>query len=233
MTSTEAEFLAAYDPSRYPPVALTVDLVLLTIRDGRLCVLLIQRANHPFRGCWALPGGFVDPGEDADTAARRELHEETGLAIDPWHIEQLRTYTAPDRDPRVRAVSVAYIAFLPKGLEPTASSDAAAARYWAIDDLESADTAPRLAFDHAQIVADAVERARAKLEYTTLATTFLPERFTLGELRRIYEAVWGVPLHASNFRRKVLASPGFVQRTRDPKLFRRGTATEISPPLRR
>ena len=219
----EAVFLAEYDPAAYPRVAVTVDVVLLTVRAGRLAVLLVERKGHPYRGQWALPGGFVEPDEDLDEAARRELAEETGVgiasgedAVALGHLEQLRTYGTPGRDPRMRVVSVAYVGFIASG-EVVAGSDAADARFWAVDDLAipgigSAAGAP-LAFDHARIVADGVERARAKLEYTTLATAFLDERFTLGELRRIYEAVWGEPLHEGNFRRKVSSTPGFVEAT--------------------
>jgi 8-oxo-dGTP diphosphatase len=247
----ESAFLASYDPSRYPHVAVTVDVVLLTVRDGRLAVLLVQRRQHPFRGQWALPGGFVEPGEDLDDAARRELAEETGVLVksgdDPvalGHLEQLRTYGTPGRDPRMRIVSVAYVGFTAPR-EVSAGSDAADVRFWAVDDLAirgigSPDGVP-LAFDHARIVTDGVERARAKLEYTTLATAFVDDRFTLGELRRVYEAVWGESVHEGNFRRKVLSTPGFVQPTgetaptdgRPAALYRRGDATKLHPAILR
>jgi 8-oxo-dGTP diphosphatase len=247
----EAAFLASYDPARYPPVAVTVDAVLLTVHGGRLAVLLVQRKSHPFRGDWALPGGFVEPGEELDAAARRELAEETGVLLasgeDPvelGHLEQLRTYGSPGRDPRMRVVSVAYVGFTAPA-ELVAGSDAADARFWAVDDLAiegigSADGAP-LAFDHARVIADGVERARAKLEYTTLATAFLDEPFTLGELRRVYEAVWGETLHEGNFRRKVSSTPGFVEPTgatartdgRPAALYRRGGALRLHPPILR
>jgi 8-oxo-dGTP diphosphatase len=215
-------------------IAVTVDIVMLTIRDGRLSVLLVQRGVEPYAGRWALPGGFVDADEDLDAAAARELQEETGLERVPGHLEQLRTYGAPDRDPRQRVVSVAYLALMPDPPAPRAGSDADDARWWAIEDLDD------LAFDHAQIIGDAVERARSKLEYTSLAASFTDEPFTLGELRRVYEAVWGAPLHAPNFRRKVLSTPGFVvplEEKAEPgdaggrpaQLFRRGDATLLHP----
>jgi 8-oxo-dGTP diphosphatase len=248
----EAEFLASYDPSKYPRVAVTVDVVLLTVRAGRLSVLLVQRRGHPFRAHWALPGGFVEPDDDLDDAARRELQEETGVHVAGedddmplGHIEQLRSYGTPGRDPRMRVVSIAYVGFTAHNEAAVAGSDAADARFWAVDDLAipgiGSDDGMALAFDHARIVADGVERARAKLEYTTLATAFLDEPFTLGELRRVYEAVWGEPLHEGNFRRKVLSTPGFVEPTggtaptdgRPAALYRRGRATRLHPPILR
>jgi 8-oxo-dGTP diphosphatase len=241
----EAAFLARYDASRYPHFAVAADVVLLTVRRGRLSVLLIERGGHPFKGRWALPGGFVEPDEDLDAAARRELAEETGLAIDPTYLEQLRTYGAPGRDPRTRVVSVVHVAFTAAVSEPVAGDDAHRARFFAIDDLEipliGQTAGTPLAFDHAQVVADGVERARAKLEYTTLATAFVEETFTLGELRRVYEAVWGMPLHEANFRRKVLGTPGFVEATgataptdgRPAALYRAGSATTLHPPILR
>jgi 8-oxo-dGTP diphosphatase len=251
MTDDEAEFLARYDPAQYPRVAVTVDVVLLTVRAGRLAVLLVQRKGHPHRGQWALPGGFVEPDDDLDGAARRELAEETGVLVtatpeaDLGHLEQLRSYGAPDRDPRMRVVSVAYVGFTAQHEVAVAGSDAADARFWAVDDLAIAGVGSTdgvaLAFDHARIVADGVERARAKLEYTTLATAFVDEPFTLGELRRVYEAVWGQSLHEGNFRRKVLSTAGFVEPTgetaptdgRPAALYRRGSATRLHPPILR
>jgi 8-oxo-dGTP diphosphatase len=247
---SEQEFLHRYDPAAYPRVAVTVDVVLLTVRAGRLSILLVQRRGHPHRGQWALPGGFVEPDDDLDDAARRELAEETGVLVAGGgeglgHVEQLRSYGAPGRDPRMRVVSVAYVGFTAHNEPAIAGSDAADARFWAVDDLAipgiGSDDGVVLAFDHALIVADGVERARAKLEYTTLATAFLDEPFTLGELRRVYEAVWGEPLHEGNFRRKVLSTAGFVEPTgrtaptdgRPAALYRRGGATSLHPPILR
>ena len=234
----------------HPPFAVAVDLAIFTIRDGSLSVLLVERGEEPFAGQWALPGGFVEPHEDAEQAAWRELHEETGLessAEFSGHLEQLRTYSAPDRDPRMRVVSVAHVAFAPDLPEPRAGTDAADARWWVVDDLLAppgaiADEAPELAFDHRQILLDARERVRAKLEYTTLATEFVAEPFTLAELRRVYTAVWGTPPDLGNFRRKVLGTDGFVIPTdthdsptgsggRRALLYRRGPATVVQPPM--
>jgi 8-oxo-dGTP diphosphatase len=244
----EAAYLAGYDLRAFPPVGVAVDLAVLTVRAGRLAVLLVRRDGHPERGKWATPGGFLNPDESADEAAVRETREETGLDIDPWHIEQLRTYSRPDRDPRGpsgkhpdgRIISIAYVVFAPEGREPAAGSDAADARWWAVDDIDLSATSgegPELAFDHAAIIADAVERCRSKLEYTTLAATFIDEPFTLGDLRRVYEAVWGVRLHHSNFARKVTSSPGFLLPKDFGKgnqvLYRRGPARSMNPPLPR
>ncbi|MEU3401725.1 NUDIX hydrolase [Streptomyces filamentosus] len=230
-----------YDPRAFEPFAVTVDLAVLTVRAGRLHVLLVQRGQEPYAGAWALPGGFVLPRESAGTAARRELAEETGLpdaVVAGLHLEQLRTYTEPDRDPRMRVVSVAYTALVPDLPEPRGGGDAAEARWLPYDEV------PPLAFDHDAILADARRRVGAKLEYTCLATAFCPPEFTLGELREVYETVWGVPLDRPNFRRKVLTTPGFVEPVEGPPrltggrgkpaaLYRAGGATALHPPLLR
>jgi 8-oxo-dGTP diphosphatase len=231
----EQAFLDTYDPATFPPFAVTVDIAVLTIRHGDLCALLVRRGTHPYLGDWALPGGFVGAEEDLDVAARRELAEETG--IDQAHLEQLRCYGRPGRDPRMRVVSVAYLALTADLPEPTASTDAAEARLWTVEGPDR----PALAFDHGQILADAVERARSKLEYTSLATTLLPEPFTIADLRRVYECVWGVELHPANFRRKVLATPGFVVPTGElgptgrgwAELYRGGGSAQLHPALLR
>lgn len=235
-TDPERAFLDGYDPRAFPPVAVTVDIAILTVRDGRLCVLLVRRGTHPYQGRWALPGGFVREREDVEAAARRELAEETGVGAG-GHLEQLRCYGRPGRDPRMRVISIAYLALLPEPPDPAAGSDAADARYWPVDERAVA----RLAFDHDEILADAVERARAKLEYTSLAATFLAEPFTIADLRRVYEAVWGVPLHPANFRRKVLSTPGLVVPTGEERstgrgwaeLYRRGDTTQLHPAILR
>src|SRR5689334_13405100 len=146
---------------------LAVDLAILTVREDALQVLVITRANDPFRGLRALPGGFLRGAEDIDEAAVRELAEETGLDGSGLHLEQLKAYGAPDRDPRGRVISVAFLAIMPDLPLPTAGSDASSAAWQPVDRVRGT-----LSFDHDQILDDAVERARSRLEFTTLATTF-------------------------------------------------------------
>ncbi|MEV8376961.1 NUDIX domain-containing protein [Kribbella sp. NPDC056861] len=224
----------------YEPLGVAADLVILTVRDGSLQVLLISRGIPPYQGRWALPGGFVRPKEDLEATARRELAEETGLVSDRIHLEQVATYGEPGRDPRGRVVSVAYLALVPDLPTPVAGTDAASAEWVAVAEL--LDDARRLAFDHHRILTDAVERARAKLEYSPLAAAFCPDEFTISELRGIYEAVWGVQLDPRNFHRKATKTDGFViplgaTTTRDggrpAQLFRRGPAATLHPPLAR
>lgn len=243
----EVAFLASYDASRWPRVGATVDIVCFTIRQGWLSVLLVERADHPHRGAWALPGGFVGPDEDLPEAAVRVLAEETGVDTPPGHLEQLGTSGTPGRDPRMRVLSVAYLVFAADLADAEAGSDAARARFWAVEELDltgsgAVEDAPRLAFDHATILGDGLARARAKLEYSPLATSLLPAVFTLAELRRVYEAVWGIGLDVSNFRRKVLSTMGFVvpvdaelqagpRGGRPAALYRAGTAGLLHPAL--
>ncbi|MGW1056534.1 NUDIX hydrolase [Micromonospora rubida] len=240
----EQEFLAVYDPQDYPAIAVTVDVVALTMREGALHLLLVRRGVPPFEGHWALPGGFVHPDEDLTAGARRELAEETGLGgerLRRIHLEQLASYGAPDRDPRMRVVSVAHLAFAPDLPDPAAGSDADEALWLPVSTLASR----QLAFDHARVIEDGLERARSKLEYTPLATRFLDAEFTVTELRAVYETVWGHPLHPGNFHRKVLSVPGFVESTGTSterggtrggpraKLYRAGDARLLHPALLR
>lgn len=225
--------------SEHPIFYVTVDLDVLTIRDGALCALVVRRGSEPFAGSWALPGGFVEPDEGLLDAARRELEEETAVRVEGARLEQLASYGDPGRDPRGRVVSVAWLAVVPQGTDPAAGSDAAQARWRPVEDLLHG--AP-LAFDHREILADGIERARAKLEYTALATAFVAPEFTIAELRAVYEVVWGVGLDAGNFHRKVTGA-GVLEPTgrsvqrgpgRPAALYRRVEgADELYPPLTR
>jgi 8-oxo-dGTP diphosphatase len=226
--------------SEYPFFYVTVDIVVLTIRDDALCALVVRRGQEPFEGRWALPGGFVEQDEDLHDAAVRELHEETDMLMHEVRLEQLASFGAPDRDPRHRVVSVAYLAVLPSGPEPRAGSDAAAAEWRPVDRL--LNRRGHLAFDHFEILSAGVERARAKLEYSGLATEFVDDEFTVAELREVYEVMWDRRLDPGNFHRKVTRTPGFVERvgravTRGPgrpaELFRFGGAEVLHPPLSR
>jgi 8-oxo-dGTP diphosphatase len=221
-------------------LAVTVDLAIFTVHRDELQVLLIRRGNAPYRGMLALPGGYVHPGESLDTAALRELSEETGVDGRKLHLEQLRAYGTPDRDPRGRVITVAYLALGPDLPVPQAGTDADAA-HW-LPAATALGQRVKLAFDHAMIVTDAIERARAQLEYTTVAAAFCPEPFTITDLRRVYEAVWGASLDPSNFRRKVTRAEGFILPTgeaRNPEigrpapLYRRGPSRVLFPPLLR
>lgn len=223
-----------------PPSAVTVDLVVLTIRTPELCALLVRRAAAPYKGRWALPGGFVEPDEDLDAAAARELAEETSVTDLPVHLEQLRSYGDAKRDPRMRVVTVAYLALGPDLPDPVAGSDAAEAAWRPVGDLLGGTA--KLAFDHAVILADGVERARSKLEYTPLGTAFCPPQFTVGELREVYETVWGAELDPRNFHRKVTGAAGFLTPMgetttrnggRPAQLYQRGPAQLLMPPLLR
>ncbi len=242
--------MSPYDPSAFPPFAVTVDLVVLTVRQHSLCALSVRRGEPPFQGRWALPGGFVRADEDLSQAAARELAEETGLhAQNGAHLEQLATYGDPQRDPRMRVVSVAHLVLAPDLPAPRAGGDAHSARWAPVETVlgegmspEGPDEAPPLAFDHSKILADGVERARSKIEYSSLATAFCPAEFTVGELRRVYEAVWGVALDPRNFHRKVTGTVGFLVPTggtttrqggRPAQLFRAGGATLLNPPMLR
>jgi 8-oxo-dGTP diphosphatase len=180
---------AGYDPTEYPAFAVTVDVVILTMSEGLLHALLVRRGEEPFEGMWAIPGGFKRPTETLDEAARRELSEETGVDV-PSLLTQFGAYGDPERDPRTNVVTVGYLAVLRDVGAIVAGTDAAEASLTPVSDVLNGKL--DLAFDHAQIVRDAIERVRVELEVSGVATAFVGTTFTLAELRTVYEAVWGV-----------------------------------------
>ena len=186
---------------------MTVDIVIFTLREGSLQVLLVKRGVPPFEGQYAIPGGFIRGDESLEEAALRELHEETGVRNE--FLEQLYTFGDPKRDPRGRVITVAYYALIASDkLSLVAGADAAEAQWF------PASSVPPLAFDHKSILDYALERLRNKLEYTTVGFQLLPEKFTLGELQAVYEAILGRPLDKRNFRRK-LALLGILKPLRE------------------
>jgi 8-oxo-dGTP diphosphatase len=232
---------ADYDPSQFPAFAVTVDAVILTISQGRLHVLLIRRGVLPFEGMWAIPGGFKPPDETLDEAAQRELVEETGVH-GGGVLRQFGAYGDPGRDPRMNVVTVAYLAVLREVGDVVGGTDAADAALVPVSDV--LDGKIELAFDHARIVRDAVERVRVDLERTGIATAFLGPTFTLAELRAVYEAVWGVRLDPANFRRSVVTEDGWVIPTgrrarpgsaggKPAELYRAGRMWKQGSPIRR
>jgi 8-oxo-dGTP diphosphatase len=195
------------------PLLLAVDCVVFGFDGVGLQVLLIRRGLPPFRGRWALPGGFVRPDESVDAAALRELREEAGL--EKVYLEQLYTFGDVRRDPRGRIVSVAYTALVSTASNhPTAATDAREAAWFPAGKL------PTLAFDHADILKAAVERLRGKVRYRPVGFELLPEKFTLSQLQQLYEAVLGRSLDKRNFRKKLMAM-GVVRETPD---FERGVS---------
>lgn len=185
-----------YTPANAERPAVTVDVVIFSLRDSDLKVLLIRRAAPPFKGKWAIPGGYVHPDEALDEAAQRELEEETGLP--DVYLEQLYTFGAPKRDPRGRVITVAYFALVSDDVTVRAGDDAAEAAWHSVHDL------PDLAFDHDEILSYALQRLRYKLEYTAVGFELLPNEFTLTELQTAYEIVLGEKLDKRNFRRRIL-----------------------------
>jgi 8-oxo-dGTP diphosphatase len=214
-----------------PRVAVTVDLVILTVRASQLSVLAWRRDTEPHLHKWGLPGGFIRGDEDLPCAAGRVLAERAGLPDAPVHLEQLQTYGYPDRDPRQRVVSVAYL-----GVAPDLPAPEQPRMSW-----QPVARLAELAFDHMRILQDGVERARAKLEYTSLGAAFCRDEFTVADLRRVYEIVWGTPLDPRNFHRKVTGAEGFLVETgtasssggRPAQLYRRGEAELLHPPMLR
>ncbi|GAB5559251.1 MAG: NUDIX domain-containing protein [Synoicihabitans sp.] len=189
----------------YPHPAVTVDAVVFGFDETDLKVLLIQRAQSPHKGEWAIPGGFVELDEDLETAARRELEEETGLRR--LFLEQLYTFGAPERDPRERVISVAYYALVKLTDHAVrAASDARNVAWFPVADL------PELAFDHEEVMDVALKRLKGKIRYEPIGFELLPKAFPLSELQRLYETLLEHPLDKRNFRKKIL-SMGLLEDT--------------------
>ncbi len=232
---------ADYDPARFPPFAVTVDVVILTMSEGTLHALLVRRGEAPFQGMWAIPGGFKRPAETLDEAAKRELAEETGVDAASL-LTQFGAYGDPERDPRMNVVTIGYLAVLRDVGAVVGGTDAAEAALVPVSDVLNGRI--DLAFDHLRIVRDAIERVRIELEVTGIATAFVGATFTLAELRAVYEALWGVQLDAANFRRSVVAEDGWVIPTgrrarpgptggRPAELYRAGRAWTHGGPIHR
>lgn len=217
LSKEDQEFVANYNPGDYERPSVTTDILIFTvdIKEG-LQLLMIKRKNPPFRNYWAIPGGFVEMKEDIDEGARRELFEETG--VKDVHLEQVYTFGEVGRDPRMRVITIAYMALVPKAmLKPIAGDDAADAQWMNIKfdshgglyfENDHKSGVSMIAFDHQNIIKTAVERLRGKLEYTTIASNLLDnkERFTIYELQKIHEGILGHALNAANFRRYFLTA---------------------------
>ncbi len=191
------ETAETYDASRYERPSVTVDVVIFTVINGELHVLMVLRRRWPYEGYWAVPGGFINMDESLEQAARRELEEETGVRN--VYLEQLYTFGKPQRDPRTRVISVAYIAIVRADVQELHVSDESSdVRWFPVRTLPE-----KLAFDHEEILNYALSRLRSKLEYTTLAFQLLPEVFSILELKHIYEQILGESLDKGNFYRKI------------------------------
>ena len=180
---------------RYPHPAVTTDCVIFGFDGERLQVLLIERGIEPYKGRWAFPGGFLKMDETAEAGARRELKEETGL--EGAYMEQFHTFSAPERDPRERVITIAYYALV-KIQEVKGGDDAASARWFPLDDI------PSLAFDHDYILRMATQRLREQIHFQPIGFELLPEKFTLKELQLLYEAILGINFDRRNFSKKMM-----------------------------
>ena len=177
--------------------SVTVDIVIFTIQDDDLKVLLVKRNIEPFKGKWAIPGGFVRIDESLEEAAIRELQEETGVSN--VYLEQLYTFGNPKRDPRGRVITVAYMALVnSENINLKASTDASEAQWFSTKKI------PDLAFDHKNILNYSLKRLKWKFEYTTVAFSMLPKKFTISQLQDIYEIVFDKEFDKRNFAKKIL-----------------------------
>lgn len=201
MTNTKEK----YDASKFERPSVTVDVLFFTIKENKLQVLLIKRAAWPFEGYWALPGGFVRLNEDLETAAKREIFEECG--VKDIYLEQLYTFGEPKRDPRTRVITVAYYALAPEvNIKDIQKSEADEAKYFPIDEL------PKMAFDHKKIIEFGFNRLKNKMGYSNIVFGLLPQTFSLSDVQKIYEIIYGHQIDKRNFR-KWMFSSGLVEPT--------------------
>jgi len=185
-------------PTNYPKPSVTTDIIIFTIKDNDLQVLLVKRAIEPFKNKWAIPGGFAQIDESLEQAAKRELEEETG--VKDVYLEQLYTFGDVKRDPRGRVITVAYMALINSDkIKLKATTDVSDAQWFSVSKI------PQLAFDHQKILNYAIKRLKWKFEYTTVAFSLLPEKFTLTQIQKIYEIVFSKELDKRNFRKKILS----------------------------
>lgn len=180
---------------KYPHPAVTADCVIFCFDGTQLKVLLIKRGIDPYKGRWAFPGGFLNPDESAEDGALRELKEETGFTAE--YVEQFHTYSNPQRDPRERVITIAYLALVKIG-DVIGGDDAAEADWFPVDKV------PQLAFDHDVILRDAMARLRERIHFHPIGYELLPEKFTLKELQNLYEAILGIHFDRRNFAKKML-----------------------------
>ncbi|MDH3306213.1 MAG: NUDIX domain-containing protein [Acidimicrobiia bacterium] len=210
--TAESDFLASYDPTEFDRPSTAVDVALVTIIDDQLRVLVLRRPDHPYRGSWQLPGGFVEIDESLDQAAARVIADKAGLA--DTFIEQLYTFGAPDRDPRTRVITIAYYALvepdrlvdLPNGVELATIDVPWEGETGGPVALHLDGGAIEVAFDHEAIVGMVVQRLRGKLDYAPVGYELLPDEFTLHDLQRIHETVLGRSLNKDSFRRRMVAT---------------------------
>lgn len=189
----------------YQKLSVTVDILLFTVLNGELKILLIKRNLTPFKGSWALPGGFVRQGESLDEAAKRELEEEGN--VKDIYLEQLYTFGEPKRDPRFRVITVTYLALADSSNWSIHSGgDAVEATLHPFNKL------PSLAFDHRKIIDYGLERLKAKVTYSNVVMGLLPDHFTLTDLQKKHEIILGYQIDKRNFRKKMLAS-GLIEAT--------------------
>jgi 8-oxo-dGTP diphosphatase len=233
--SEEEQYLNSYNPAAFDRPSVTVDVVILTLREGHLEALLVKRKEHPFLNYWSLPGGFVQIHESLDEAAARVLRQKAGLEgvvgferekapSHPIYLEQLYTFGNPGRDPRMRVISVAYYALVEASHIREVGEETALFKLripeesGGVEIFDNKHKKYSLAFDHAEILAVAVRRIRGKLGYTPIGFELLPERFTLRQLQAVHETILQKKLNKDSFRRKMLTS-GMLEATGE---FERG-----------